>query len=266
MAGYSGTVLPKDRQVRVLLNSQTANPGTPGKRGEVKDMKIYEGKEYLVFPFAPLNETTVIYTASRLGKTILGLMLYLVATIPWVTNPWCLSPLEEPTNSVYLGCRSSARRIRKLWSSLLNGIGLQPGECRLNYHVFQSRRANKAVDEADLVIVDGFSTVRMDFSVFKNKTVLIFTDPSFLRSSLFRGVDSWELFETPAEVEYWPWWMERQPAEKALNLVLVSGKQEGISPFGYRVELRHESIEVCGRNLMGGEVCRLTGKRGGYTP
>ncbi|MFC1930348.1 hypothetical protein ACFLWE_00420 [Chloroflexota bacterium] len=224
-------------------------------------LKVYEGKGYLVFPLAPLNEVTVIYTASSLGKSILALMLYFVVALPLYHNPWLFTPLGEPTNSVYLGCRSSARRIRKLWSSFLN-MGFPSDICRLHYHDFQSRRDSKAVDEADFVIVDSLNTVRMDLSVFKNKTVLIFAHPSFRRSSIFKGANSWELYETPAEVKHWPWFVERRPpAKKALKLVLIPIQQGELPPFGYRVEFRPESIEVYQWRVTGIEVCKLTGKR-----
>lgn len=86
---------------------------------------------FLIDPVLPLHQPTILFGDGGAGKGHLAMTLALISQLPWGDNPLGLTPLEKPTNCLYLDYESDRGDFERILSGLCLGLGINIGVKRL---------------------------------------------------------------------------------------------------------------------------------------
>ena len=114
---------------------------------------------FLIDPVLPLHQPTILFGDGGSGKGHLAMTLALISQLPWGDNPLGLTPLEKPTNCLYLDYESDRGDFERILSGLCLGLGINIGVKRLPMGVpladYTEQLGNRiSEDNIGLLVVD----------------------------------------------------------------------------------------------------------------
>ena len=69
---------------------------------EIWSDDVIEPPKYLIYPLLPLGKPTIFYGDGGVGKSLIAIMLGIIAMLPWVDNPLELDVGDEPAPTLVL--------------------------------------------------------------------------------------------------------------------------------------------------------------------
>lgn len=87
--------------------------------------------KYLVYPFAPLNNPAIVFGDGGSGKSLLAIIIYIIASLPWKDSKLGITPRGIPAKGLYLDWERDEDTQKLRLQLLEKGLGLPALE--LNY-------------------------------------------------------------------------------------------------------------------------------------
>jgi len=92
----------------------------------IRSEETVPAEQYLIEPFVPLNEPTLLFGRGGSCKSYLALLFAVFVQLPWPANPFGWKVDSKSTNVLYLDWETSRNVIHRRLKRLLSGMGAPP--------------------------------------------------------------------------------------------------------------------------------------------